>query len=255
MLTLLLAVACGDPPTLAVQVNDVFGTAVSGAQVKMDGSTDTFTTDADGAAQVTGVGAGSTVELMAGAEGYIHDFKSVDVPAEGDWPAAEFSLYPEPTEPGFYAMGSGAYAHLPAAKIKSIATEFSTWHGIQDHPETAIPKAEGPLTMVFNSTLRATELKRQDLRLSKLEYKESAQVTGVLGETEVELHLWVADQADIAYELKGTQSQDDYLIHIADGLESGVYAFHAQGILHSTEAEALGKMPQEMQVAFPFEVK
>ncbi|MCP4805344.1 MAG: hypothetical protein GY913_00630 [Proteobacteria bacterium] len=256
MLSLLFAVACGDPPALSVQVNDVFGTPVADAQVKMDGATDTFATDAGGKAQVLGASAGSTVELMAGKAGYIHDFASLDIPAEGEWPPLTFSLYPEPTEPGFYSLGKESYAHLAAAKIESLATEFTTWHGLKDHPaSTVTAKAGEPLTLVFNSTLRATELKRQDLRLSKLEYKETAEVTGVLGATDVELHLWVADASDIDYELKGTQSQDDYLIVVGGGLEPGVYAFHAQGVMHSTEADTLEKLPAEMQVAFPFEVK
>lgn len=255
MLPLLLAVACGDPPTLSVEVTDVFGTPISEAQVKMDGATEAFATDANGAVQVKGAAAG-TVELMAGKDGFIHDFRSVEIPAEGDWPTITFQLYPEPTEPGFYALGGKAYDHLSATKIHAIATEFSTWHGVQDPiDQQVVSKKDEALKLVFNSTLKATELKRQDLRLSKLEYKETAEVTGVLGATEVELHLWVADAEDIAYELKGTQSQDDYLIVIKDGLKPGMYAFHAQGVLHANEAEALGKLPKEMQVAFPFEVK
>ena len=45
------------------------------------------------------------------------------------------------------------------------------------------------------------------------------------------------------------------LIVTQDTLEPGVYAFHAQGILHTTENDALEKLPESMQVAFPFEVK
>jgi hypothetical protein len=195
------------------------------------------------------------VNLMVGKDGYIHEYQSHVVPAEGQPDATRFVLFPEPESPGFFAVGPDAYLHLEAAPIKSIATEMSTWHGLENIPGVALTQdGNRPLRLMFNSTLRVQELKRQELKLSKLDYKEKAQVTGVLGVSDVDLHLWVAD-SDIEYTLKGTQSQDDYLILVEARLEPGIYAFHAQSILDSNEDEALAKLPKEMQVAYPFEVK
>lgn len=254
MLTLLFALACGDPPTMTIEVGDIFGAGIADAQVKQEGVVESWKTGADGTVSVPFEP--GTMELMVGAEGFIPEFVSVEIAAEteGAPPPVQVALHKEAPEPGFFGIAAKGYEHLSAQTIKSVATEMSTWHGLENHPEVKLVAKDGSASFLFNSTLRAQELKRQDLKLSRLEYKESATVTGVLGETEVELHLWVASD-DIAYDIKGTQSQDDYLIHVAEGLSAGVYAFHAQSILHSTEAEALDKLPKEMKVAFPFEVK
>ncbi|HJN76471.1 MAG TPA: hypothetical protein QGF58_21260 [Myxococcota bacterium] len=257
MLPILFAISCGDPPTLTVEVDDIFGADLADAQVKRDGVAESWKTGADGTVAIPFEP--GTLELMVGKEGYIHEFVTVEIvvegPGKGSPPPVKVALHHEAGEPGFYGIGPKGYSHLGAQPINTVATEMSTWHGLEQHPEQSfVASKEGGLSFLFNSTLRAAELKRQDLKLSRLEYKETAQVTGVLGETEVELHLWVASD-DIPYEIKGTQSQDDYLIAVPGGLESGNYAFHAQSILHSTEAEALANLPKEMQVAFPFEVK
>jgi len=254
MLPILFAISCGDPPTLTIEVDDVFGADLADAQVKQQGAVESWKTGPDGTAAIPFEP--GTLELMVGKEGYIHEFVTVEIDAsvEGAPPPVKVALHKEAEGPGFYGVAGGDYQHLTAQPIKTIATEMSTWHGLENHPDVTLKADKGALTFLFNSTLRAQELKRQDLKLSRLEYKETAEVTGVLGETEVELQLWVAGD-DLEYELKGTQSQDDYLIHVAEGLESGLYAFHAQSILHSTEAEALDKLPKEMKVAFPFEVK
>ena len=253
MLPLLFAISCGDPPTLTVEVDDVFGADLADAQVKQEGVVESWKTGPDGKVAIPYEP--GTLELMVGAEGYIHEFVTVELEATEEVPPpVKVALHKEAEGPGFYGVGAKGYDHLEAQANQSIATEMSTWHGLENVPSASFKAKDGALSFLFNSTLRAQELKRQDLKLSRLQYKEKAEVTGVLGETEVELHLWVASD-DIAYDIKGTQSQDDYLITVSEGLEPGVYAFHAQSILHSTEAEALDKLPKEMQVAFPFEIK
>ncbi len=254
MISLLLSLACTDPVQLSVDVVDAFGQPLAEAQVKAEGTTEPVLTDAAGHVELPVV-ADTTVNLMVGKEGYIHEYQSQVVPVEGQPDPAKFVLFPEPGSPGFFAVGPEAYLHLQAAPIKTIATEMSTWHGLENIPTVNLKQdGDRPLRLMFNSTLRVQELKRQELKLSRLEFKETAKVTGVFGESDVDLKLWVAD-SDIAYELKGTQSQDDYLLLVSSKLEPGIYAFHAQSILHSTEAEALAKLPKEMQVAYPFEVK
>jgi hypothetical protein len=66
--------------------------------------------------------------------------------------------------------------------------------------------------------------------------------------------MWVAD-TDAGMDMKGLWAMDHYLITSESPLEAGVYAFHAQCILNSRESDALDKLPKELQVVYPFEVK
>ncbi|MED5374684.1 MAG: carboxypeptidase-like regulatory domain-containing protein [Myxococcota bacterium] len=247
---LALALACSDPQTLNVNAADAFGNPIESAQIKLP-TGEPVTTDSKGAAsfEVTP----GNLEVMAGKEGFIPEYANVVVPAEGDPDALNFVLFFQPEKVGFYGVGAGDYLALGPEKIRTVASDKSTWHGLENVPDQALPGGQ-PQRFVFQSGLRASELKQQNLTLSKLKFLETAEVVGVLGKTDVELDLWVAD-TDHAFEIKGTQAKDNYLIVTSEPLAPGFYAFHAQGILKATEAESLSKLPKEMQVAFPFEVK
>lgn len=252
-MTLLLAlIACKDPQMLTVSVTDAWNEPIEGVTVKFAGLVEEQATDDKGTASME-VQPGA-LELMIGKEGYIHEFGNVSVPDEGNPEAITFLLFPQPEEAGFYGVGAkGPYQQLGAEQIRTVATEATTWHGIKSVPQDTLRGGQ-PQRFIFHTTLRASELKQQDLKLSRLEFKEDVEVRGVLGNTEIDLDLWVAGE-DLGFDIKGTQSTDDYMIISEEVLEPGIYAFHAQGILNSTEAEALDKLPKELRVAYPFEVK
>ncbi|MFT5585497.1 MAG: hypothetical protein ACI9VR_003089 [Cognaticolwellia sp.] len=247
---LALALACTDPQTLSVTATDAFGTAMAEVTIKLP-TGEPYTTGKDG--QVSFEVPAGKLEIMAGKDGFIPEFGTVTVPEEGNPDALAFTLFFEPDHVGFYGVGDADYMELVTEKIKTVATDKTTWHGLKNVPNKALPSGH-PQRFVFQSGLRAAELKQQDLTLSKLKFVEEAEVVGVLGATDVELDLWVAD-TDLAFDIKGTQAQDNYLIVTKDSLEPGFYAFHAQSILKATEAESLDRLPKEMQVVFPFEVK
>ncbi|MCB9764161.1 MAG: carboxypeptidase regulatory-like domain-containing protein [Alphaproteobacteria bacterium] len=251
---LLALTGCTEPPKVKLDVRDVWNEPIAGATIVQEGVTERFTSGADGTVMVE-VKPG-TLSFMAGQDGFIKDLESITIAEEADKPpAVVFHLYPEPENPGFYGVSRAApYVHLEAQPIQSVATEMSTYHGIKDIPKSMIPKNVKPLRFVFNSTLRVQEIKRQDLRLSKLRYLEEAEVQGVLGAETVDLNLWVAD-GDVKFDVKGLQSKDDYLLEVEGDLEPGFYAFHAQNVLDSRNADVLDKLPKELKVVFPFEVK
>lgn len=247
---LALALACTDPQTLNVTASDPFGTMMEGVQVKLP-TGEPQLTGKDG--QVSFEVQPGKLEVMANKEGFIPEFGAVSVPEEGNPDSLAFTLFFEPDHVGFYGVGSADYMELMTEKIKTVATDKTTWHGVENVPQKALPSGK-PQRFVFKSGLRAAELKQQNLTLSKLKFVEEAEVVGVLGATDVELDLWVAD-SDLAFDIKGTQAQDNYLIVTKANLEPGFYAFHAQGILKATEAESLSRLPKEMQVVYPFEVE
>ncbi len=252
MLALLLF-ACSDPPTLEVTVVDAWGVAIEGAQVKQETVTETFVTDSDGHAAIPAeVG---TLHLMAGKEGYIKDFSVVTIlDGEEEGQSVTFSLFPEPEVAGFYGVGPAQYHPLETAAIEVVKSEMTTYHGIKNLPDVAFNPKGQPARFVFKTELNNNEIKRQDLKLSRLKYLDTAEVTGLLGPETVKLSLYVADE-DSAFEFKGLQSQDEYLVVTDEALEPGIYAFHAQGILYSTADSSMESLPPSMKVAFPFEIK
>ena len=253
LLSLSWLAACGGGPDLQIEVVDVFANPVSTAVVVQEGKTERINVNKDGFATIE-VEPGN-IRLTAGADGYIKDATAIDVTADAEGSKVKLTLFPIPKSAGFHGLGDDAYVKLIEAPVDVIATEMTTFHGIKDIPKAAaLPNRGKDHRFVFQTTLREQELKRMDIKLSQLEFKEKALVTGPLGEVEVEVELWTSKR-DIDYRVKSMDAPDNYLIASAFDLEPGVYAFHSQGILDATAADALNKLPEEMKVVYAFEIR
>ncbi len=251
--TLTLLAACGGGPELSIEVVDVWNKPVLGATIVQDGRTERIKVDADGKATIE-VEPGH-VSVSAGANNFIKDATAIDVGAESEGESVTLTLFPIPKSAGFWGIGDTEYVQLIEAPVEVLATEMSTFHGIKDIPKAAgIPDRDGPQRFVFQTTLREQELKRMDIKLSQLEFTEKANVTGPLGDTEVEVELWSAKR-DIDYKVKSMDAPDNYLVVTGFNLDAGVYAFHSQGILDAKANDALEKLPEEMRVVYAFEVR
>lgn len=245
--------ACGEPPMLEGVVTDAWGKPIEAATVQLEGVVKQTTTDAKGIFHF--IRPEGTLRLMAGKDGFIKNTASVTIPTSDDeaQPRPEIALYPEPERPGFYAVDrKPPLRHLEARRIKTVGTELRARTGLPDIGQDTIKSADG-LRFVFSSTLRSSDLSRLDLQLHKLEFVGHENVAGVLGEEDVKVNLWVATDTE-KFDIKGLPSRNDYLITIRGTLPPGAYAFHTEGLLVSTEVDALEKTPQEMQVAYPFEI-
>lgn len=251
---LFLLAACGGPPEVKVQVQDIWSKPIEGATVYREGQLDRYTTDSSGNAMV--VAEVGEIFVLAGKDGYIKELSRFEIlEDQDDIPPVTLKLYPEPEDVGFYAVGAkGPYMKLEPSVIKAVGTEMTNVHGLQDSPKVNIPLNQGPVRVVFNTKLTKEEISRQNLRLSKLRFVESTEMTGLLGPVSVGLNLWVAD-ADVDFEVDRLQSKDDYLITFTLPKEDGVYAFHAQGILDPSKAAELDKLPDELKVAWSFKAK
>jgi CRISPR/Cas system-associated endoribonuclease Cas2 len=196
-----------------------------------------------------------SVRLRAGADGYIKDATVIQVEEDSEENAtALLTLFPIPPDAGFHGIGAKSYVKMIEAPVEVMATEMTTFHGIKDIPKAAgLPKTKQAQRSVFQTTLREQELKRMDIHLSKLDFQEKAMVTGLLGDEEVDVNLWVAG-TEVSYKVKSMEAADNYLVATEAPLESGVYAFHSQGILDAREADALNKLPKEMKIVYAFEV-
>ncbi len=245
--------ACGGGPTLDIEVVDVWSSPVEGATIVQEGVTERISVDGQGHATIE-VEPG-TVRLSAGADGYIKDASVVEVGAEQEGATTTLTLFPIPTEAGFHGIGDKTYVKAQEMAVDVMATEMTTFHGIEDIPKQAtLPRRGQAHRFVFQTTLREQELSRMDIHLSRLKFEEEATVTGPLGEIQVKVNLWVTD-SDLEYNVKSMDAPDNYLVVAAGELEPGIYAFHSQGILDAREADALDKLPKEMRVAYAFEVK
>lgn len=247
--------ACGKPPTLHGLVKDAWGKPVADATVRLEGQVAPIAADGSGAFMVELSKGQATARLMAGKDGYIQGLAEVTLPSDGDEPLPKvlIELYKEPAQPGFYGFGREDYVHLAAEPIETLGTEVRAFTGLPDIGKDRIPVQQAS-RFVFSSTLRSSELSRLQLQIHKLEFHERLEIPGVLGEVETRVNLWVAAEA-VDFDLKGLPSRDDYLITPREPLPTGVYAFSTQGVLDSKSVAALDKLPKEMRVAYPFEVK
>ena len=134
-----------------------------------------------------------------------------------------------------------------------LGSEIGAYIGIKDDRDVVL-RADKSVKLVFSSTAKSTEVSRLGLKLHRLEFIEKEQVTGVLGDQEVAVNLWVAKEA-VPFDLESLPSEDDYLLSARAPLKPGTYAFHTEGVLSSTSKDVLDKTPKELQVAYPFIVK
>ncbi|RME29073.1 MAG: carboxypeptidase regulatory-like domain-containing protein [Deltaproteobacteria bacterium] len=254
LLALPLALACGKPPELTGKVQDIWGKPIPNATVTVEGQVEQATTDGQGVFHVPAPEA--PTRIMAGKEGYIRNVAAYAPPAEeGEEPApVTISLYPDPGEVGFYAVGRSDYKKLVAVEAVTKGTEVRAITGLPDIGDALIPQDE-PLRFVFSSTLRPERLAQLKLQLHKLEFVQQTELPGVLGETPTAVNLWTATGNPIPYDLTSLPSKDDYLITLREKLPAGAYAFHTQDALTNQSYGALDKLPKELRTAYVFEVK
>lgn len=252
MLASLLLGACTDTRMLAGEVKDVWGNPVSDATVVIEGVVERYHSDSAGKFAIDTEA--PVTRVMAGKDGYIKDIEVVPAGTdeEADYDPLAFALYPEPEQPGFYGVGPKEYVHLEAKRIRVVGTELKHYAGVQDVAEQALASGR-PASFVFSSTLRASELARMNLHLSRLDFVDNTRVKGVLGAMDATVNLWVAAE-EIPFDLKALPARDAYLITTREPVEPGMYAFHAQDVLNEEDERILLNLPKEMQVAFPFEV-
>ncbi len=249
---LLVLSACSDDPVHKGKVTDRWGKPIAGAVIGFSGSAKQIVSAADGGFSIPVQD--KEIKVRVGKPGFIKKTQKLALPSGEEKPSQLlFALYPDPEENGFYAVGSMSYDSLAPSAIKTVGTDIRAFNGLSDVGKVRV-KSTRTAEFVFSSEARRSELKQLGLQLNKLKFLENDTLPGVLGETPVTLNLWIAD-ASVPFDLTGMETDDDYTIKTREPLEPGVYAFHTQGILTSPDPGALDKLPTEMRIAFPFEVR
>jgi hypothetical protein len=248
-----LAAGCSSTPEINANVVDVWGTPVAGATIIQEGVVEHFKTDDKG--KITIEAKPGQVRLLASRDGYTRDLQIIEITEETEAESRTFTLYPVPETPGFYGIGEKEYDPLEPYKVDTVASEMSVFHGVKDTPQSKLPRQKGkPHRFVFKTDLRAEEISRFDLRLSKLKFIPETSVVGVTGDTDIKLNLWVAD-SDVDYSVKSLTAEDVYLLTTDVPIDPRMYAFHAQNILNTTDSVSLERLPKELRVVYPFEIK
>jgi hypothetical protein len=246
---ILLAWGCADAPVIAGKVQDIWGKPLEGAEVRMQGEDSPARTGVDG--KFSFPAKAGELSFRADAGGHIYEVeKLVYDPEAEDRPPLVIQLYPAPEENGFFAVGKEDYMPLKGRKAKRVATPLQAFHGLADVGETKL--GETP-KILFHTSLRKEQIRQIDLKLNRLEFKEHAEVTGLMGAENVEIDLWLAsDRAD--FKLKGMNEEHMFMISFEERPTKGVYAFHSGNMLTSSDPDALPSQPEELQVAYPFEL-
>ena len=244
--------ACSEPPAHKGVVTDRWGKPIPGVIVGYTGSAEQLVSGPDGRFSLPTQSA--DFKVRAGKPGFIMQSVTVTGHSEGADPVpVRFALYPNPETSGFYAVGSTGYTAVESKAVKTVGTDIRAFHGLGDVGKARV-KTTKPAEFVFSSEARRSELKQLGLQLHRLKFLEQDSLPGVLGETDITLNLWVAMES-VAFDLAALETDNDYTIRTRALLEPGVYAFHTQGVLTSKDPSALDKLPSEMRVAFPFEVR
>jgi len=243
---------CSEPLVHKGKVTDRWGKPIAGVTIGITGSAQQMVSGADGSFTLPVQEA--EVKLRAGKPGFIkRSMKLLKHTGTNKPSPVLIAMYPDPDETGFYAVTSSEYAAVGAMPVKTVGTDIRAFNGMKDVGKIRL-KGNKPLEFIFSSEARRSQLKQLGLQLHKLKFLETDSVPGVLGETTVSLNLWVSD-ATVPFDLTGMETDDDYSIKTREKLDPGVYAFHTQSILSSKDPAALDKLPEEMRVAFPFEVR
>lgn len=244
-----LAACNTTPSTFNGTVTDIWGSPVENATVQLNGAAAPATSGADGSFAFPRPTETGPLKFVVGRDGYIQNSSEVIAPEDLSGFNPTIQMYPIPDGMGFFAIGASEYIQVSSVQLKTIGTELGAYTGIASDPE-AITASQ---TFVFSSTSSASELSRLNLKLHKLEFSPSATVTGVTGDMDVALNLWMATDT-IPFDIEVLPRDNYFLITPREELAAGHYAFSTQDVLSSRSPSAISTLPVELQVAHPFQI-
>ena len=192
------------------------------------------------------------LSFRAGHESFIHDVEIVNYNTENpDANELSFSLYPRPSEKGFFAIQTAGLDALKGETTSLISTSLEAHRGIKNIGSVSVGAEKQ--SFLFHSSLRKEEIQQLNLALNSLSFHAKEDVKGIMGETPVELDLWKATGTAIEFTLRSLDQEQMFLLEFPQPLKAGVYAFHSDGVLNTVEKNGIS-LPKELKKAYPFEV-
>lgn len=237
------------------KVTDVWDKPIAAAKVTIEGVADQPNTDDKG--KFTLPVLEGKKRIKAGADGYVHVQETFVFP-QGEnstvaMPDVKLTLYPAPEKPGLYLVNTKDYSELAGQTIDTLGTELHAYTGLENPGKVKV-SSQPRQRLVYRAPLEPSEIARMGLELHRLEFVQDTTVAGAMGEANVKVNRFVAKER-VEFDLKQLASDDCYLIVTRGKLDPGYYAFHTEGLLTSSDVDALDKTPEELRKAYPFQVK
>jgi len=145
--------------------------------------------------------------------------------------------------------------YLGGLQVAHFTDQDDLWGLPQRRPKRQSEGGDvGPqLSLIFHTPLSQAQIDAFDLELHRLDYVRSAEVMTVQGPATVEVNL-NKSVGKVPMELTPLRTKTDYLITAKD-LKPGFYALQSNHLLDRQDAEAFNRIPEDLRIAFPFEVK
>lgn len=249
----LLFFACSSSIQITGNVTDIWNKPIADVSIKMEGMEEAQISDSNGNFVFTlPEDTDGTLRFRADHTKYIYDVESIvyskELPKE-DIVSVQFSLYPKPTEKGFFGIGESDYVNLPGQKLTEFTAPLEKISGLVKVGAAKLNTTSPQF--VYHSSLRKEEIKQIDLGVYQLHFKEHEEMTTLLGVQNIEVDLWIAESKPIPFNIKTLDQEEMYVLEFPQPLEKGVYAFSGEYLEKNTNMN----LPKELQLAYPFEIK
>ncbi len=252
MSLLALLLACAEPPPVVGAVVDPWGAPVADATVVVEGIVERWQTDVDGRFQLE-LGP-EAAGLIFGKAGYMR--ATADVPAgEGARGPVEVELWPDPEQPGFFAVGPRGFVHLATRMARVLPPARGS---VEATPVVAAPTLaedvvpSGISRFVFKSTVPPAQMKGLDLALARLAPVPAPKKGGTPDAKEpVQLRA----ESAVPFTIGGMSGKDAWLVTLEAPLAPGTYAWHTAKALELRDPAALALVPRERLLTWVFAVE
>jgi hypothetical protein len=249
LLVALPACTWSGEPTIDVAVVDLWGGAVPGVVVEVVEGPPPPVPLVTGWRGVASLPLAPAVTLRVSGAGWLGR-EVVVRPADGVARHVEqVELVPEPTEPGFHAVGPGGYARLGPEGVRLAGNAVRSFVGVASASGVVLPA--GTLKVVFHTPLRRDEVARLDLALHRLRFVEQAEVGTVDGPRVIDVGLWVSD-GEVAFDRVQLGEGGENYAFRAEALAPGAYAFVSMDLLAPRLPADFERIALELRVVHPF---
>jgi hypothetical protein len=243
--------ACSEEPRLQGVVLDIWDNPVAGATVVMDDLPERPLTDRNGKFNLPFIP--GKHRLKAGHQAYVQEHQEVVVP-EGPEASERvlFRLYRKPERAGFYVVSTADYVHLEPQHVVQKGGDVELVRGIERVGDAYVENKK--LKVLFHTPLKTDQVHRLGLRLHRLAYLPSIEMTGPTEREQVPVRLYVSD-AEVPIQITPLRSRHDYLIETKDPVDVGEYALDHQDLLAGRDREAFQEIPEPVRKAYPITIR
>ncbi|MEC7985718.1 MAG: hypothetical protein VX278_11185 [Myxococcota bacterium] len=248
-----LFLACSSPTLVDGQVNDIWGNPVEGVTASMQGADNKEKTDGNGEFSFTAKE--GKMSFRADKSGYIPVLASTSYKKEDEAsPKINMVMYPDPESKGFWAIGSSKYIQLQSQKIHEKEANLNTIKGLHQVGKKEEIRLKSPKpNFVFRTDLRKEQVTQLGLQIHRLEFVENRDFQSLTGIKTVAVNLWIATD-EVKYTMKRMETEDRYLVQVTEPLKKGIYCFHSNNVLTNKDSTDSRNIPEELLLAYPFEI-